>query len=161
MTHDPRRGNRLLIAIGAFKLVKGILLILVGIGSLALLHRDVEHVVLHAAQWLNVSQDNRFVVKLLGKVGVLDAKHLEEIAAGTFFYAALLLTEGIGLLMRKHWAEYLTVFITASLIPVEVVEFVKGVSATKIGVFIINVAIVAYLVARLIRERGRRSAQAH
>ncbi len=43
----------------------------------------------------------------------LDDRKLKAIGAGTFFYAALLLTEGIGLLLRRRWAEYFTVIVTA------------------------------------------------
>jgi len=68
-----------------------------------------------------------------------------EISAGTFFYAALILTEGIGLAMRRKWAEYFTVFVTASLIPLEIYELVEKFSYIKIVVISINFAVVLYL----------------
>jgi uncharacterized membrane protein (DUF2068 family) len=63
----------------------------------------------------------------------------------------LLLTEGVGLFLRKRWAEYLTIFVTASLIPIEIYELGKKFSATKIIVLAINVAVVIYLVVRVVR----------
>ena len=41
---------------------------------------------------------------------------------GTFLYALLYLVEGIGLLLKKHWAEYFTVVATGLFIPVEIWE---------------------------------------
>ena len=54
---------------------------------------------------------------------------------------SLLLTEGIGLLMRKHWAEYFTVISTAVFIPLEVYEIFHRFTLTKVGVLAVNVAI--------------------
>ena len=49
----------------------------------------------------------------------------------------------------KRWAEYLTFITTAGLIPIEVYEMSRRVTAAKVAVLIINVAIVAYLVRRV------------
>ncbi len=76
-------------------------------------------------------------------------------SAGTFFYAALLSTEGIGLLLRKHWAEYFTVITTAALIPLEVYELIRHFTAVKVVVLVINIAIVWYLVLRLRKPHGK------
>jgi hypothetical protein len=62
--------------------------------------------------------------------------------------------EGIGLWMRKRWAEWLTVIITASLIPVEIYEFALRPNPGKAAVVIANAAIVAYLIWH-VRSRGR------
>jgi uncharacterized membrane protein (DUF2068 family) len=99
-----------------------------------------------------VDPENRYLHSLLLKLTAVDDRILEEISAGTFFYAALLLTEGIGLWLKKHWAEYLTAIATASFIPLEVYELAKHFSITKVIVIGINVAVVWYLVARLRRE---------
>ena len=150
-----RKGEKGILLIGIFKLVKGLLLVAVGFGALKLLHRDVETVVQHWVDILRVDPENRFIHRLLTKILSVSPKQLKELSVGTFFYAALLLTEGIGLLMRKHWAEYFTVITTAALIPLEVYELAKRVSPAKIGVLAINVAIVWYLVAQL-RKAPRR-----
>jgi hypothetical protein len=44
-------------------------------------------------------------------------------------YAGLLLTEGLGLLLRKRWAEYLTIITTAGLIPIELYEMSRRATA--------------------------------
>jgi uncharacterized membrane protein (DUF2068 family) len=58
--------------------------------------------------------------------------------------------EGIGLLTRKVWAEWLTIIITTSFIPLEVYEMVHKSSAIKAVVLVANILIVIYLVARRI-----------
>jgi len=138
-----------LILIGSFKLAKAILLIIVGIGALHFVHKDIGEAVTHWVNVLRVDPDNRFIHRVLAKVFAVTPKQLKELSAGTFFYAALLLTEGIGLLLRKHWAEYFTVITTAAFLPLEVYELAEHFTAVKVVVFVINVAIVWYLIARL------------
>ena len=150
----PARTGILLI--GLFKLVKGLLLVAVGIGALKLLHKDVAAVVDHWVEILRVDPDNHFLHRLLAKVFAVSPKQLKELSAGTFFYASLLLTEGVGLLLRKHWAEYFTVITTGVFIPLEVYELVHKFTAVKVGVTLVNVAIVWYLAAGLRGERKGR-----
>jgi uncharacterized membrane protein (DUF2068 family) len=135
--------------IGGFKLAKGLLLLLLGVGALRLLHQDIGDVL---AAWIvqfHVDPENRYVGRVLSVLWSLDERKLKAISAGIFVYAVLLLTEGTGLLLRKRWAEYFTVIVTGSLIPLELYELAKHVTLTRLGVVAINVLIVWYLVRRL------------
>jgi uncharacterized membrane protein (DUF2068 family) len=140
------------VLIALFKLLKGILLIAAGIGALQLLHKDVSETVSHWVDILRVDPDNRFIHGLISRVLSISPNQLKAASVGTFVYAALLLTEGTGLLLRKRWAEYFTIITTAGLIPLEVYEITRQVTAAKTGVLIINVAIVVYLVLRVRRS---------
>jgi uncharacterized membrane protein (DUF2068 family) len=148
-----RKSTATLILIALFKLIKGILLLAVGIGAVKLLHRDVELTVTHWVEILRVDPDNRVIHKLLARVFSLRPGQLKAASVGTLIYAGLLLTEGMGLLFRKRWAEYFTIITTAGLIPLEVYELARHVTAIKVGVLLINVAIVVYLVQR-VRKNG-------
>jgi uncharacterized membrane protein (DUF2068 family) len=148
-----RKSTATLLLIAVFKLIKGILLLAVGIGAHRLLKRDIAQTVTHWVDILRVDPDNRIIHSLLARVLSLTPAQLRAASVGTFVYSGLLLTEGIGLLLRKRWAEYFTIITTAGLIPIEVYEIGKHVTAAKVGVLIINVAIVAYLVRR-VRKGG-------
>ena len=142
-------GDAGLWLIGGFKLAKGLLLLVVGVGILRLLHRDVADVLASWIAQLHVDPENRYVDRALSAALSLDDRRLKQISVGTFAYAALLLTEGIGLLLRQRWAEYLTVIATGSFIPLELYELAKRITLTRLTVLGINVAIVWYLVGRL------------
>jgi len=144
-----RKTTPTLLLIALFKLIKGILLLAVGIGALKLLHRDIAQTVAHWVDILRVDPDNRLIHRLLTRILSVTPAQLRAASAGTFVYAGLLLTEGLGLLFRKRWAEYFTIITTAGLIPIEVYELTRRVSTAKVAVLIINVAIVAYLVRRV------------
>ena len=145
-------GDRWLLLIAVFKLIKGILLVAAGIGALRLLHRDVADVVERWIDVLRVDPDNRFIHSVLVKVLTVNDRSLKEISAGTFAYAALFLTEGTGLLLRKRWAQYFTIIVTGSFLPLEVYELMLHASVAKLLVILLNVAIIGYLVVRLRRE---------
>ena len=148
---SPR--ERAIVGIAIFKLVKGGLLLAVAIDALKLLHHNVADTLTHLVQATRADPDNRFIHKGLTKLAGLDDRKLEEIGLGSFFYAALLSTEGVGLLLRKRWAEYLTIILTASLMPLEVYELVERFTLTRVVVILVNGAIVWYLVVRLLRRR--------
>jgi uncharacterized membrane protein (DUF2068 family) len=142
--------------IAVLKLVKGVLLFAVGIGALSMLGKDVASAATHIINALSVDPHTRYVQSALAKLTRVDDRTLAEIGTGTFFYAALLSTEGIGLLMRQRWAEYFTIFVTASFVPLEIYELAQHVTATRVVVLLLNLGIVAYLAARVRRERAEK-----
>jgi uncharacterized membrane protein (DUF2068 family) len=150
-------GDGALRLIAAFKLFKGLLLVAVGVGALQLLHRDMADALASVVHHLHLRPENRYVGRLLAFVTGVDPRRLREISAGTFTYAALLLTEGIGLLLRQRWAEYFTVVVTSSFIPLELYEVWRHPTIPRLGVIVINAAIVWYLIRRLRHARRARS----
>ena len=146
-----RSGPRTLWVIGGFKLAKGLLLLAVGVGALHMLHKDVADVVAGWFEHVHVDPDNRYADRVLTRLLSVDDRKLKAISLGTFGYAALLLTEGIGLLLRQRWAEYVTVIVTGSFIPLELYELSRHVTLTRLIVIAVNLAIVAYLIVLLRR----------
>jgi|SRR6266481_2163522 len=142
-----------LYLIAAFKLFKGLVLFAVGIGALKLLKNGAAAEVYRWANAFRVDPNNQYLQRLLLRFSILDDKKLKELSVGTFFYSALLLTEGLGLLLRKRWAEYFTIFMTASFIPLEVYELTRRVSLARGVVLLLNIAVVVYLAISLRRNR--------
>jgi uncharacterized membrane protein (DUF2068 family) len=138
--------SRGLWLIAAFKLFKGIALLAAGIGALKLLHKDVASEVENWINYLRVDPNNHYIQKLLMKLDLLDDRKLKALSVGTFFYSGLLITEGVGLALKKRWAEYLTIVSTALLLPLEIIEITHRVNFTRIALFLVNIAVVAYLI---------------
>jgi uncharacterized membrane protein (DUF2068 family) len=96
---------------------------------------------------------------LLGEIDkafTLQSSRLHLFAAIVLVYATVEGVEAVGLWYQLRWAEYLTFLVTASLLPLEVYEIVTRLSPLKIVAFVINVAVVAYLLyaKRLFGIRG-------
>ena len=142
-----------LIAIGILKLVKSFLLFVLGIGLIHWRDQDLGQV---ASQWINMLWMSRpYFDRMISQLSSLDERALEEVAAGSFIYSALLLIEGVGLCRRKRWAEFLTVGITASLLPFEFYELLYHQTIAGVLITLLNVAILWYLIVQLIHDGGR------
>jgi len=156
---SERRGAGVLIAIALFKLVKAILLIALGVGAFSLVfEHDTVKTMRHLLDELGIDSTRPLLVKAIAKVSGLDNRRLEQVGVGTFAYAIVFLIEGTGLLLRRRWAEYLTVIVTASFVPFEIYELVHKPSALKVVGLVANVLIVVYLVLRRWREHREKHA---
>lgn len=152
----PPSDERALRAIALFKLLKAGLLVAAGLSAVSLLRAsDPSHRLLELVHDLRLAPDNRFVHRAIAAVSALDTRRLEELSVGTFVYAAVFAVEGVGLWLRRHWAEYLTTGVTASLVPLELYELWRGPSAAKLAGIALNVAIVWFLAARLTGRSSR------
>lgn len=145
-------GSGLLRLIALFKFFKAAVLIVTGIGILKLMHNDVATTLDHWVALLGLDPGNRFVDHALRNAANIPPNKIKDLGLGSFVYAALFLTEGIGLWMLKHWAEWFTVVITASLVPLEVWEIHRHPTAVKILVLVVNIAVVGYLLYRIRKE---------
>jgi uncharacterized membrane protein (DUF2068 family) len=146
--------NTLLRLIAVFKLFKATLLIMVAVGALKLLHRDVGETVQHWVEASGLNPNGRFITTAIEKASSLSPERIKALSLGSIVYAALFLTEGIGLWLLKRWAEWFTIIITSSLVPVEIYEIHRHPTPLKFAVLVINVVIVAYLIVRIRRQPG-------
>lgn len=96
------------------------------------------------------------LLKEIDKAFSLQSSRLHLFAAVILAYALVEGIEAVGLWYQRRWAEYLTFLVTASLLPLEVYELTNRLSPFKILAFVINVAVVAYLLVakRLFGLRG-------
>jgi uncharacterized membrane protein (DUF2068 family) len=149
----PRRGSDIIIRlIALLKLAKALGLIAVGLGALSIGHDHTGHWLGEWIAALAVDPHGKYVNRLLARINSLDAHQLREIGVGSLIYAAVFVVEGVGLMLRRMWAEVMTVLVTISFIPLEIYEFVEHRSWAKAVVIVVNVLVVLYLLRRLRRE---------
>jgi len=120
----------------------------------AAVQHDVGEALEHYASRLHLDPENQLVQEVVYRASGIDRAHLKALGAGTFFYSALEGLEGVGLILRRRWAEYLTVLATGLLLPLEIYEIAQKVSAVRVAILLANLAILAYLIWRL-REDHR------
>jgi uncharacterized membrane protein (DUF2068 family) len=143
--------------IGTMKLASALLLAAAGFGIFRLLNRDLGDVLEHFASRLHLDPENRLIQELVYRASGIDREHLTLLGAGTFFYAVLEGAEGIGLLLRRRWAEYLTVVATGLLMPLEVYEIAQKPNGLRVAVLVVNVAVLVYLIAKLVQTHRSRA----
>jgi len=138
-----------MVLIAGLKVLKGLLLLSVGLGLLKLVHADIATLFAHLLEVLHLNADSRILHSLVLKVDALQPHSVLMMSLVSMTYAALLLTEGVGLWFEFSWAAYLTVISTSLLLPFELYEVIKRITALRIGVLLLNLVIVLYLVYQL------------
>jgi len=130
---------------------KALVLIALGIGLLVAGRQGwLTQWAVSAQQQLNLDTDETIIEQVFFRLLVMigNFPHMTLLAIGAFAYALLEGTEGIGLAMRRRWAEYLTVIATGVLIPFEAYEVVHKVTLFRVGALLLNLAVVGYLAYR-------------
>jgi len=138
-----------LAVIAVFKVVKGLLLLLLGLGLLKLVHAEI------ATLFSLLIADSRLIHELVLKVDALQPHSVLLAGFVSLGYATMLLVEGVGLWLELTWAAYLTVVSTSLLLPFELYEVIERVSMLRVGVLLLNLIIVLYLVSQLKRHTLR------
>jgi len=150
----PRERTWTIHFISIMKVVKGLILVAVGIKLLTLLGRDVEAWATDFVTRHGIDLANKFVHSVLEKLSGVGNTQLVEFSTVAFLYSALLFTEGVGLWLQKRWAEYLTAIATSLLIPLEIYEIYEKFTWVRVGILVLNLFIVWYLITRLKDEKN-------
>jgi uncharacterized membrane protein (DUF2068 family) len=99
---------------------------------------------------LLLASDTNLIFRLLDQFFVFIGfyQHQTTLALAVIGYALVEGAEGVGLALRRRWAEYLIVVATGFLIPYEIYEVVDRVTLLRVGGLLLNIAVVAYLAWR-------------
>ncbi|MFN2540669.1 MAG: DUF2127 domain-containing protein [Chthoniobacterales bacterium] len=156
IVQEPRR-HRYLKLIALFKISKGLLLFVLGFSLLFLNSRPA---------WLDqISNwtDDQILLYHSRPVHFLLTKLQDALAGGgvlratgllSLFYCAVLFTEGFGVYFEKRWAEWLMIFATGALIPVEVRHLWHRPGLVALIILLANCFIVWFLYLVLKRDRA-------
>lgn len=133
------------------RVVKALVLVALAVGLLIAGERGfLATWATYAQDQLNLDAGHNIIIQLLLRLLVVVGtyKHTTVLAVGAIAYALLEGTEGVGLAMRRRWAEYLTVIATGALIPFEAYEVVSRPTLFRVGALLLNLAVVGYLAYR-------------
>ena len=153
MSATESRG-RLIWLIALERTLRGLLLLAAGIYLLAKSGANFGDIANHIAARLELDPQRPWIRHLVAKLGRLRKHEVQLFGVLAIGYAALEITEGVGLFYRRRWAEWLTVVATSLLVPIEVYELVRHPSWLKAGGIVVNIAIVAYLIRVVRRKSG-------
>ncbi|MBV9311104.1 MAG: DUF2127 domain-containing protein [Solirubrobacterales bacterium] len=132
-------------------------ILLVGVGAILLTHlkADWGRAITDVARALGLDSRHNAISHLVNRVGSLSLTRRVEYGAIAAGYGLLEAVEAYGLWRRRPWGEYLTIVSTALLLIPEVDELIKRPTVLKAAGFVVNVAVVIYLIFRVRRRRAR------
>jgi uncharacterized membrane protein (DUF2068 family) len=154
---DPhRRQRRALRAVASFEFAKGACVMLMGLCALALVHKDVWLTAERLLALLHISTDRHSAQLFLDFADRVTDARLWAAARIAFAYAALRFAEAYGLWRERPWAEWVALVSGALLLPFEVLELLRGLSALRCALFIGNLAVVLYMLHVILANRRER-----
>ena len=152
---QPPNQSKALHAIALFEGVKGVASIIASFGLLTLAHHDVRAMALALIGHFHLDPDAHFPRILLDDAAILANANLSQAVLLAWAYAAIRLTEGYGLWKDRAWAEWLAAVSGAVYLPLELSHLLAHTTVINGMVLTGNIAVVAYMVVRLRRRRGR------
>jgi uncharacterized membrane protein (DUF2068 family) len=141
--------------IGAYKLLKALLSALGALMVLRLMHRNLPEVALHWMGRLHIGPHSLVGKVILHRIVLIKNRSLGWVVIALLAYVPLAVAEGVGLILRKVWAEWLAVVTTGAMIPFEAVEVFRRTTWLRVVILIANILVLIYLIVRIRRDRGR------
>jgi uncharacterized membrane protein (DUF2068 family) len=123
-------------------------------------HQDLLPVLRTLLTELGYNVHHSHLLGLIQHAFTLNARTLTWLAAAALGYALIEVLEGVGLWLLKRWGEYFAMIATSVGIPYEIYDLTAKITALRVVAFVLNVALVVYLVVtkRLFGVRGGKHA---
>ncbi len=139
--------------IALFEATKGALVILAGLGLVALLHNDAQVLAEAIVGRFHLNPASHYPKVFLSLLAHPSDGRLWAIGASAAVYALMRFAEAYGLWHGRAWGNWLGVWSGGIYIPVELYEAVRHPTWVHIGVAVANALIVLYLVQSLARHK--------
>ena len=140
---------RTLRAVAVYEALKGIVVLLTGVGLVFGLRRDIAYVAERIIAGLHVEPTSRFARMLLSVTAHITPSQLWAFAGFSAAYALLRFAMAYGLWLERRWAEWLVACSAAIYLPLELYELFNEVTWIMIAVIVVNVLIIALMAAVL------------
>ncbi|PMB08843.1 hypothetical protein CEN48_23100 [Fischerella thermalis CCMEE 5282] len=131
----------------AIVVYKGFVALLLTATSIVLLLALKKHDTLVVFSESYILEGKREVIEwLLEKIINIKPQTLKFSGIATAIYAVVTAIEAIGLWYEKTWAKILVIGLVGISIPPEIYELIKGITIFKFLVFMVNIAVLWYLI---------------
>jgi uncharacterized membrane protein (DUF2068 family) len=150
MVIGPSRGIRV---VALFEGMKGLLVLLVGFGLFAVIHKDLHEVAVEIVRTFHLNPARHYPSIFIDAINHLTDGQLLLIAFSALLYSVVRFVEAIGLWLQQQWAEWFGLLTGGLYIPVELFEIMRGITWPKVTLLIVNAGVVAYLAYILYRSR--------
>jgi len=153
---DERASIRGLRAVATFEALKGVIVLLLGLGILGLLHKDVEAAAESLLTHLHINPDRRLSHALINAATRMTDAGLWMIFSASIIYAGVRFTEAWGLWNRRVWAEWFALLSGTLYLPWEIFKVVERPNWLHLSLFLLNIMILVYILyTRIAAYRSR------
>lgn len=157
----PNKTTVALRTVAVFEAAKGIIVLLLGLGVLRLVHKDVDDVAEQIIRFLHASPGGHLSNLFIAAAHRANDKSLWAVAAAAMVYALVRFAEAYGLWYERDWAEWFALLSGAMYLPWEVLSILRHSVPVKWVVLFVNVLIVLYMLMLRLQAAARQKARAH
>lgn len=131
--------------VALFEAAKGAVVILAGLGLLALIHHDVQAVAESIVRHSHLNPARHYPHIFLDAAARSTDARLWAMALTAMLYSVIRFVEAYGLWRKQVWAEWFGILSGALYLPVEIYELTISVSVVKICILLVNLIVVGWL----------------
>ena len=142
---DKQSSAAALRAIAVFEAVKGMAVLLIGLGLLTLLHKDVQREAENFIVHLHLNPDRRISQALLRAASSVNDARLWTYAGACVSYTVVRFTEAYGLWNCRVWAEYFALLSGTLYLPWEILQVIEHPTLLHWALLGLNLTIVCYM----------------
>jgi uncharacterized membrane protein (DUF2068 family) len=142
--------------ISIIEAIKGLLILLAGLGLLEYTHTDVYLSAEQLVRHFHLNPASRYPRIFLDLADHMTDQQLWAIVLSALLYALARFVEAYGLWHKRLWAESFGLLTGGMYIPFELFEIARGVTWPKTVLLIVNAGIVGYLSCIVYQARQRR-----
>jgi uncharacterized membrane protein (DUF2068 family) len=157
----PNKTTVALRTVAVFEAAKGLIVLLLGLGLLRLVHKDVDDVAEQIIRFLHASPGGRLSNLFIAAARKANDKSLWAVAAAAAVYAMVRFAEAYGLWYEREWAEWFALLSGAMYLPWEVLSIIRHPIALKWVVLVFNLLIVLYMLMLRLQAAAAQKAKAH
>ena len=136
-------------AVALFEAAKGVLVLIAGFGSLALVHEDAQALAEQLVGHLHLNPAKHYPRIFLDAAAGLTQTRLWTLAALAMAYATVRFVEAYGLWRVQRWAEWFAAVSAGVYIPFELYELYETLAWLSLGVLLVNLLIVGVMLRAL------------
>ena len=144
--------------VAVFEATKGILVLLLGLGLLRLVHKNLDEFAEQLIRFLHASPGGRLSNLFVTAAGRTTDKGLWAVAAAAMIYSLVRFAEAYGLSHAREWAEWFALLSGAMYLPWEAYSLLRHPHPIKWVVLLANVAIVVYMLVLRIQAGSQKAA---
>jgi uncharacterized membrane protein (DUF2068 family) len=154
----PSKKTVALRTVAVFEAAKGLLVLLLGLGLLRLVHKNLDEFAEQLIRFLHASPGGRLSNLFVTAAGRTTDKGLWALAAAAMVYAIVRFAEAFGLWHDREWAEWFALLSGAMYLPWEMYSLLRHPHPIKWVILLAIVAIVLYMLVLRIQASGHKSA---
>lgn len=140
--------------VAVLEAAKGVFVLLLGFGVLALIHKNLDDVAEWLTEILRVNPEGELSNLFFHAANRATDKTLWVLAMGALVYATVRFVEAFGLWREREWAQWFALLSGALYLPGELYSLLRHPRPLKWGVLVANAVIVLYML--ILRVKAQR-----